>query len=615
MTKSIKNFIINRFPSRRSELTVIRRSRISFLWLCYIGVLIYFCWKAYKLSQDERTFTYKKDNSTIPAPTTGDCNKYVNTYQNVNGGYSKTFKASDLGFHDPHGNANGPTLLSIILAVDKTDITDPAFTGGDAYLQAWFTDGEALADLTLASQSPGLKGVNNYMSTAWVGNNYYLANNQSYSFFFERKIPEPLNRNVVNVLSGKNGDHKPIPLISSVFVSYPNSAVGSYATVFIRPNSYVVITEIENSDLTVSDILSAVGGIYTAVMGVYMFLYGSDEMSPWGLIQNLPCIRRKVRSTLYDRLSHYREFERNQQDDSDNPNIPFVGPVLSKNLSSDEKFVAVEQRLLSLEFFLREYVVNVDNVVKNKTRRGAPLTVQTTYRDSIDPTNPTDVQQLEQARQEYEQEQEFERQAAARELPGTENLFDSENESENENEALDKGKQKELDKGLLTPENENVQCLDLVLPPLPQNQEVPQEQPQILVYLLSQTLDAAATSYFEETPYTAWSFTGFLTAAKGFWSTSTLSDDLVSTLKKRYTLYLKDISGNKKEVKEKRCMADFLLKQGGDVPRMPSAATQPGRVTFLPVKTGPVIKEILESILLDEKLALKEVSSKRKSEI
>ncbi|CAG8666620.1 4506_t:CDS:2, partial [Paraglomus brasilianum] len=119
----------------------------------------------------------------------------------------------------------------------------------------------------------------------------------------------------------------------------------------------------------------------------------------------------------------------------------------------------------------------------------------------------------------------------------------------------------------------------------------------------------------DSTPYTAWSFTGFLTAVKSFWSTSSLSDDLVSTLKKRYTTYLKDISGNKKEVKEKRRMADFLIKQGGVVPRMPSAATQPGRVSFLPVKTDPAIKEILESIILDEKLALKEVSSKRKSEI
>ena len=90
-------------------------------------------------------------------------------------------------------------------------------------------------------------------------------------------------------------------------------------------------------------------------------------MSPWGLIQNLPCIRRKVRFALYDSLSNYGKSEKNQQDDSDtdNPNIPFLDPALSKNFS-------VEQRLLSLELFLREYVISVDKIVKSGRDIEAP---------------------------------------------------------------------------------------------------------------------------------------------------------------------------------------------------------------------------------------------------
>ena len=80
-------------------------------------------------------------------------------------------------------------------------------------------------------------------------------------------------------------------------------------------------------------------------------------------------------------------------------------------------------------------------------------------------------------------------------------------------------------------------------------------------YLLSKTLDVAAISYFEETPYSDWTFLGFLTAVKTFWSTSNLSDDLASTLKKRYTLILKDIAKNEAEVEERRDMANSLLKQ------------------------------------------------------
>ena len=75
-------------------------------------------------------------------------------------------------------------------------------------------------------------------------------------------------------------------------------------------------------------------------------------MSPWGCVQNLPCIRRKVRTALRDSLS---------------PNIPFSNSVLSKNLTTDEKDVAIEQRLLALELFLKEYVVSVDNIVYGET--------------------------------------------------------------------------------------------------------------------------------------------------------------------------------------------------------------------------------------------------------
>ncbi|CAG8639111.1 7657_t:CDS:2 [Paraglomus brasilianum] len=368
MTKSIKKFIKNRFPSRSSELTAIRWLRIISLLICYTGVLIYFGWKAYELSQDERTLSYKQDDSSpIPAPkatflssynfkidcvtfyydnTTDDCNKYVtNTYYDQYfGGYLLNFSAPDLGFDNPNDNANALSEIGLLIV-----ITDPKFTGGDAGLGAFFADRDTESDLASASKTPRIKGVSGYKSTAELDNSYYLANNQSYYLFYSRNKLSALHQNAKNVLSG-NGDHKTITMINSILVSYPNIAVGSYANVIISPNSYIVITETENSDLTVSDFLSAVGGIYTFAMGIYLFLFGSDEMSPWGLIQNLPCARYKVRSALYQSLR---------------PNIPFSGPILSNDLSVDQKFEAMEKRHLALELFLKEYVVSVDNVVKD----------------------------------------------------------------------------------------------------------------------------------------------------------------------------------------------------------------------------------------------------------
>ena len=89
------------------------------------------------------------------------------------------------------------------------------------------------------------------------------------------------------------------------------------------------------------------------LLSVYIsttFSIGADGIGPWGCVQSLlPCARHRVKSRLYRSLS---------------PNIPFSGPVFSKGLSSDEKFDAVGQRLLSLELFLKEYVVNVGSMIE-----------------------------------------------------------------------------------------------------------------------------------------------------------------------------------------------------------------------------------------------------------
>ena len=67
-------------------------------------------------------------------------------------------------------------------------------------------------------------------------------------------------------------------------------------------------------------------------------------MKPWGLTQNLPCCRNKVRSRLYDRIEY---------------NSLFTGP-LSNDLSTDAKIAEIGKRQIALESSLKEYVVNVD---------------------------------------------------------------------------------------------------------------------------------------------------------------------------------------------------------------------------------------------------------------
>jgi hypothetical protein len=78
---------------------------------------------------------------------------------------------------------------------------------------------------------------------------------------------------------------------------------------------------------------------------------GTYGVSPWGIVHNLPGVRSRVRSALYNSLS---------------PNIPFTKEVISNNLSTEEKVAAIAQRQLALELFLREYVVSVENVVSGE---------------------------------------------------------------------------------------------------------------------------------------------------------------------------------------------------------------------------------------------------------
>ncbi|CAG8654233.1 7393_t:CDS:2, partial [Paraglomus brasilianum] len=372
--EKVKDMLADQIPSRRSEIPFIQKMRMSFLFVCYVSVAIFFCWKAYKLAQDERTLTYGQDDSIgIPPPTAYftafynfavdciqfyddgtniTCNQYISSTQFDQDAsmYYASFNGSDLEFLDPNDDKN--VDKNFLDELDMTiSITDKTFVANtDAFMFATFLDQETQVDLAKAeAKRPRFKGLSDYESTAYSGNSYYFGKNQSYDFLYERKIFNRLKQNGVNKLSG-NGDHRKITLIDSVLVPYPPDDT-NYVTLRIRPKSYIVVTETENSDSSVIDFLSAVGGIYATAMGVYAFLYGADAMGPWGFVQNLPCIRRKVKAALRDSLR---------------PNIPFSDSVLSKDLSIDEKFVAMEQRQLALELFLKEYVVSVDNVEEDE---------------------------------------------------------------------------------------------------------------------------------------------------------------------------------------------------------------------------------------------------------
>ena len=67
----IKQFIVNRFPWRDSELPAVKISRVISLLIAYIVVAIFFVYKAIQLSKDGRILTYEPDPNSngLDAPS------------------------------------------------------------------------------------------------------------------------------------------------------------------------------------------------------------------------------------------------------------------------------------------------------------------------------------------------------------------------------------------------------------------------------------------------------------------------------------------------------------------------------------------------------------------
>ncbi|CAG8508203.1 7363_t:CDS:2 [Paraglomus brasilianum] len=367
---AIKEFYARQIPSRNSELTVIRTLRPLSLLIGYICVAVFFGFQLYELHQDERTLVFRDDyNPSIPTPivyfcadfnftvdcmvtysnNVSSCNEYVEQIgDDIHVVPYTIVNTSNLNFADDYNYiVDENTIYVFSLTVNIVDTT--FISGEDAGMIVWFTDKETkLGMLMELSDDERLKGSSDYAATISADNYFRLANNQSYAFFYERKIANRLNQDAVNILSG-DGQHTRLAMIDGFLVSYPGN--GNYSYIEINPKSFVTRTETEISNLTIMDAISNVGGIYAAALVIYRFLYGTDGIRPWGLVQNLPHIRRKARSALHNSLS---------------PNIPFTGSVLSKDLLIDEKVAAIEQKQLALELFLKEYVVNVDNIIHDQ---------------------------------------------------------------------------------------------------------------------------------------------------------------------------------------------------------------------------------------------------------
>ncbi|CAG8501360.1 10181_t:CDS:2 [Ambispora gerdemannii] len=101
------------------------------------------------------------------------------------------------------------------------------------------------------------------------------------------------------------------------------------------------------------------GGLYASVTGIFVVIFGSEKLSPWGIAQTTilcctPC-RRSLKKNLAKRY------------------VSSAGIPLSEKVSKRPKDSSIEARLQILETLLREYVIDTALLDKvKKTLRENP---------------------------------------------------------------------------------------------------------------------------------------------------------------------------------------------------------------------------------------------------
>ncbi|GBC52417.2 hypothetical protein GLOIN_2v1883501 [Rhizophagus irregularis DAOM 181602=DAOM 197198] len=112
-------------------------------------------------------------------------------------------------------------------------------------------------------------------------------------------------------------------------------------TLVLRPLSMNIYYQ-EETYYDLGSITSSIGGFYTSLSGIFVFLFGASKLAPWGFMQtrmfNFLCIRYQ-RKLVRKLKSKYET-------------IPFV--------SGRIKNVTLEERVQSIENLLEEYYLNTD---------------------------------------------------------------------------------------------------------------------------------------------------------------------------------------------------------------------------------------------------------------
>ncbi|CAG8806110.1 45259_t:CDS:2 [Gigaspora margarita] len=113
----------------------------------------------------------------------------------------------------------------------------------------------------------------------------------------------------------------------------------------LKPMNNIIYNEVETFDYTWLFIISSLGGLYSAMAGLYILIFGSPKHSPWGLAQKYMCcwnMRKKYEIMTAEHCVS-------------NAGIPFADSPRKLKLGA-----TIVDRVSVLEYVLRKYYLDTD---------------------------------------------------------------------------------------------------------------------------------------------------------------------------------------------------------------------------------------------------------------
>nr|CAG8645155.1 4234_t:CDS:2 [Entrophospora candida] len=332
-------------PQRVEPKSILYLRRTTIV-VAILALTLFFVVLVMKLDDEQPTITtsYLKsaidDHDSLPAPVNpGDCQQFVTQPKlSPHGTYGRSyvgkFAPKDLNLfrEDEQGK---PFLFILVVQVDPLHY-GPNYTVAmnvfDSEFDPWSDDFDQ-SKMTPFVES--FDSMNYYVTPSGVG----------YLLEYSRRIRKTLPDSKTNLIGFRTPKYNEVKYIESEIQTINRNLVGEFANFKVIVQDFSVAVEQEQRINSLVTVLGTVAGYYGIIVTFYIFLFGTNSISPWGFAHNGCFVFKRLKRKTEAKLNEGNELENednrisiitvdtNGQEDPLNEQINY-----SKRLRDLEKF-------------------------------------------------------------------------------------------------------------------------------------------------------------------------------------------------------------------------------------------------------------------------------------